>query len=90
MGSAQTDLQAMIDFRSHLMRFNKTLDDEYHGMAGAWKSLEGVWHDEKYRQFGDALGEVGRGIDAYLAATEDHERHLLRLIEAIDQYLQVR
>ncbi len=90
MGGAQTDLQAMVDFRGHLMQFNKTLDDEYRSMVGAWKSLGDVWKDEKYREFGDALEEVGRGIDRYLASTQDHERHLLRLIEAIDQYLQAR
>ncbi len=90
MTTAQTNLQAMIEFRAHLQKFNQGLESDYRSMVGAWKGLGDVWRDDKYRDFGEALEEVGRGIDRYLATTADHERHLLRLIESIDAYLQVR
>jgi len=90
MSTAQTDLQAMIDFRQRLMRFNATLDTEYRAMVGSWRTLGDVWRDEKYREFGGALDEVGRGIDRYLAATSSHEQHLQRLIASIDEYLRIR
>jgi hypothetical protein len=90
MSYVHTDLQAMIDFRSRLMRFNHNLEADYRSMVGAWKQLGEAWDDDKYREFGQALEEVGRGIDRYLAATADHEQHLLRLIERIDAFLQVR
>lgn len=90
MGNVQTDLEAMIEFRARLMRFNSTLDSEYRAMVGGWRQLGDVWRDEKYAQFGDALEDVGKGIDRYLAATSTHEQHLLRLIEAIDNFLKAR
>ena len=46
--------------------------------------------DAKYDQFGQALDEVSRGVDRYLAATDGHEAHLLGLIEAIKSYLDTR
>ncbi len=90
MGNVQTDLEAMIDFRARLMRFNAGLDADYHGMVASWQSLGDVWRDAKYAEFGDALNEVGRGIERYLAATASHQQHLLRLIEAIQSYQDVR
>ena len=90
MAHVQTDLQAMIEFRSRLIRFNRTLDSEYKMMVAGWRSLGEVWTDQKYAELGTALEDVGRGIDRYLAATDEHEAHLRRLIEAIDAFLQVR
>ena len=63
-GYVSTDLKAMIDFRNHLVRFNRTLDTEYRSMVGDWKRLGGVWRDQKYSEFGDELAEVGRASSA--------------------------
>ncbi len=88
MSKVASDLEALIAFRAHLIRFNHTLGEEFSGMRSRWQSLGDVWTDAKYHEFGQALDEVARGIDRYLAATEGHEAHLLRLIETLRAYLE--
>ncbi len=87
MSKVASDLESLIAFRSHLLQFNRTLAEEFSSMRSHWQSLGDVWTDAKYHEFGQALGEVARGIDRYLAATEGHEAHLLRLIETLKAYL---
>lgn len=88
--SRPADLESLITFREHQIRFNRTLADEFSAMRSHWGGLGGVWTDAKYDEFGQALDEVSRGIDRYLAATDGHEAHLLRLIEAIKSFLDTR
>jgi len=87
MTRVASDLEALIAFREHLIRFNRTVQEEFAAMRGHWQSLGDVWSDAKYAEFGAALEEVARGIERYLAATEGHEAHLLRLIETMRAYL---
>ena len=86
--TVSADLEAMIEFRSHLIRFNQLLAEEFSSIHAHWQSLGDVWDDDKYRQFGHALDEVQPGIQRYLAATDDHEAHLLRLIENLRRFLE--
>lgn len=81
-------VQAVVDFRNHLRRFNDTLEHEFRGMVAAWRDVGESWRDDQYTRFGNDLEEVGRGIDRYLAATDDHESHLLGLIERLRAYLE--
>lgn len=77
------DIQALIDFRAHLIAFNRDLAESFATMRGHWQNLGEVWRDDMYRRFGDALAEVTPGVDRYLAATEGHEAYLLALIERL-------
>lgn len=90
MSRVTSDLEGLVAFRDHLRSFNRTLQDEFGGMKGHWQSLGDVWSDAKYEEFGEALDEVAKGIDRYLAVTDDHETHLLRLIETLAAYLETR
>ncbi len=90
MSKVASDLESLIAFREHLIRFNRLLGEEFASMHNHWRTLGEVWQDEKYHQFGAALDEVTRGIDRYLAATEGHEAHLLKLIETLRAYLETR
>jgi len=87
MSKVASDLESLIAFRSHLQQFNRTLAEEFSSMRSHWRSLGDVWTDAKYHEFGQALDEVSRGIERYLAMTEGHEAHLLRLIETLRAYL---
>lgn len=87
MSKVATDLESLIAFREHLIRFNRMLAEEFSSMRAHWRSLGDVWTDVKYHEFGAALEEVARGIERYLAATEGHEAHLRGLIEIMRQYL---
>lgn len=84
------DLDRAIEFREHLIRFNRLLAEEFASMQAHWRDLGGVWTDVKYHEFGEALEEAARGVNRYLAATEGHETHLLGLIEIIKEYLSYR
>lgn len=86
-GNVNADLQALIDFRAHLIAFNHTLADEFSSMRSHYNNLGDVWRDAKYTEFGQALEDVSRGIECYLTVTGDQEGHLLRLIEALRAYL---
>jgi hypothetical protein len=90
MSQVSTDLESVINFRSHLIAFNRTLADEFSRMHTHWQSLGDVWTDVKYHKFGRALEEVERGIRQYLAVTPEHEAHLLGLIEALRAFLERR
>lgn len=87
---ADADLEAMIAFREHLIRFNRLLAEEFASMQTHWRALGDVWTDAKYYEFGQALEEAARGVNRYLATTEDHEAHLLGLIERLREYLEYR
>jgi hypothetical protein len=39
------DLESMIAFREHLIRFNRTLAEEFASMEAHWRSLGDVWTD---------------------------------------------
>lgn len=90
MSRVQTDLESMIAFREHLIRFNRLLAEEFSSMETHWRSLGEIWTDVKYHEFGQALEEAARGVNHYLAATEGHEAHLLGLIERMREYLEYR
>ena len=79
----RVDLDALIDFRSHLLAFNETLRDEYSRMKNHWLSMAELWDDAKYYEFGAALEDISRGIERYLYITPDHETHLFNLIERL-------
>jgi hypothetical protein len=85
-----SDLEGLIAFREHLLHFNRTLAEEFSSIRSHWRSLGEAWNDEKYQEFGSALDDVSNGISRYLAATEGHEAHLLRLIEALRNFLDQR
>jgi len=86
----QSDLESLIAFREHLIRFNRTLAEELASMQAHWRGLGEVWTDIKYHEFGEALQEAAQGVHRYLAATEGHEAHLLGLIERLREYLEYR
>ncbi len=77
------DIDALADFRAHLIRFNKDLAESFAAMRGHWRELGDIWTDDMYKRFGDALEEVTPGVDRYLAATDGHEAHLAGLIERL-------
>jgi hypothetical protein len=87
MSNVHADLESLIEFRNHLMRFDHTLAEEFSSMRSHWRSLGDVWTDAKYHELGQALDEVSKGIDRYLAITPDHESYLLRLIERLQAVL---
>lgn len=89
MSKVDADLSALIDFRTHLIRYDQQLADDYASLRGHWRDLGDVWTDAKYRELGAALDEVNRGIERYLAAAEGHEAHLMRLIEALRAFLDL-
>ena len=88
MSGVVNDIEALAEFRSHLMRFNHDLAENFSTIQTHWRELGEVWRDDMYRLFGEALEEVLPGITAYLAATEGHEAHLAALIERLSGYLE--
>ncbi|WP_423225960.1 hypothetical protein [Candidatus Amarolinea aalborgensis] len=87
MSGVHADIEKMESFLDHLRRFDQLLDDEFRSMIGHWRDLGSVWTDNKYHEFGRDLEEVARGVEHYLAATDDHENHLARLIERLKIFL---
>ena len=81
MSGVINDVEALTEFRAHLVQFNQDLAENFATIRGHWRELGEVWRDDMYRLFGEALDEVLPGITAYLAATEGHEAHLAALIE---------
>jgi hypothetical protein len=81
------DIEALTEFRAHLLQFNKDLAESFSSIQGHWRELGEVWRDDMYRMFGEALEEVTPGIDLYLSSTEGHEAHLAALIEQLQAYL---
>ncbi len=90
MSRVDSDLESLTQFREHLIRFNRTLQEELSSMQAHWRSLGEVWTDAKYHEFGQALEEAVQSINRYLAATEGHEAHLLGLMERLREYLEYR
>jgi hypothetical protein len=88
MSGVINDIDALTEFRAHLMQFNRELAQNFATMRGHWRELGEVWRDDMYQLFGEALDEVTPGISAYLAATEAHEAHLAALIERLRGYLE--
>jgi hypothetical protein len=88
MAGVINDIEALAEFRAHLMRFNHELAENFATIQGYWRELGEVWRDDMYRLFGEALEEVTPGITQYLSATEGHEAHLAALIERLRGYLE--
>lgn len=86
--NVRAKLQALIEFRSHLKSFNQTLKDEFQSISSHLHSVEQYWDDEKYREFRDYHSKVHVGIKKYLETTEDQEKHLRRLIKALEDYIK--
>jgi hypothetical protein len=82
------DIEALQEFRAHLIQFNSDLADSFATIRGHWRELGDVWRDDMYQLFGEALEEVTPGIELYLSATEGHEAHLAALIEQLRGYLE--
>ena len=88
MAGVINDIEALAEFRAHLMRFNHDLAENFSTMQAHWRELGEVWRDDMYRLFGEALEEVTPGITTYLSATEGHEAHLAALIDRLGGYLE--
>jgi hypothetical protein len=88
MAGVVNDIEALAEFRAHLMRFNRDLAENFATIQGHWRELGEIWRDDMYRLFGEALDEVMPGIATYLSATEGHEAHLAALIERLSGYLE--
>ena len=88
MSGVINDVDALTEFRAHLMQFNRDLAENFATMRGHWRELGDVWRDDMYRLFGEALDEVTPGITLYLSATQEHEAHLAALIERLRGYLE--
>ncbi|HZR53107.1 MAG TPA: hypothetical protein VFB06_26785 [Streptosporangiaceae bacterium] len=87
MSGVINDIEALTEFRAHLLRFNNDLAESFMMIRSHWTELGEVWRDDMYRQFGEALEEVMPGIEVYLSAAEDHQLHLAALIERLQAYL---
>ncbi len=85
-----SDLEALREFRSHLVTFNNQVADSFAGMRTHSHGIRESWDDAKYQQFIEAFEEVSRGIERYLSVTDDHERYLAELIERIQWVLDTR
>jgi len=81
------DIEALEEFRVHLIQFNLDLTESFASIREHWRELGEVWRDDMYVLFGEALEEVTPGIDHYLAETEGHEAYLAALIENLQGYL---
>ena len=88
MAGVVNDIEALAEFRAHLMRFNHDLAENFATIQAHWRELGEIWRDDMYRLFGEALEEVTPGIATYLSATEGHEAHLAALIERLSGYLE--
>ena len=87
MAGVINDVEALAEFRVHLMQFNRDLGESFAAIRAHWLELGDVWRDDMYRLFGEALEEVTPGIEVYLSATDGHEAHLAALIEQLQAYL---
>ena len=88
MAGVINDIEALEDFRVHLIQFNLDLAESFASIRGHWRELGDVWRDDMYQLFGEALEEVTPGIDHYLSATEGHEAYLAALIENLQGYIE--
>src|SRR5262249_349580 len=88
MAGVVNDIEALAEFRAHLLRFNHDLAENFATIQGPWRELGEIWRDAMYRLSGEALEEVTPGIATYLSATEGHEAPLAALIERLSGYLE--
>ena len=58
MSGVINDIDALAEFRAHLMQFNRDLAENFATIRGHWRELGEVWRDDMYRLFGEALDEV--------------------------------
>ena len=78
MAGVINDIEALAEFRAHLMRFNRDLAENFATIQGHWRELGEIWRDDMYRLFGEALDEVtlisipasDEGIQRTLAASK--------------------
>lgn len=87
MAGVINDIEALTEFRVHLMQFNRDLAENFATIRSHWRELGDVWRDDMYQLFGEALEEVTPGIEFYLSATEGHEAYLAALIEQLQGYI---
>jgi len=52
MAGVINDIEALAEFRAHLMRFNHDLAENFATIQGHWRELGEVWRDDMYRLFG--------------------------------------
>lgn len=90
MSEVVQNIEALRQFRSHLLQFNHDLAENFATMRAYWRELGDYWRDDMYDSFGQALEEVTPGIDRYLAATEGHETYLASLIERLEAVRDLR
>src|SRR6516165_1905383 len=57
MSGVINDIDALAEFRAHLMQFNRDLAENFSTIRGHWRELGEVWRDDMYRRFGEALDE---------------------------------
>ena len=69
MAGVVNDIEALAEFRAHLMRFDHDLAENFATIQGHWRELGEIWRDDMYRLFGEALDEVTPG-SASLSAGE--------------------
>ena len=55
MAGVVNDIEALTEFRAHLLQFNKDLAESFSSIQGHWRELGEVWRDDMYRMFGEAL-----------------------------------
>jgi hypothetical protein len=84
------DLEQLIHFRQQLVRFNRTLADEFKRIRVVWSEQQENWRDPQADRLDAELNELWAGIERYMAQTPDHEQYLLRLIEQLDAVRQLR
>jgi phage host-nuclease inhibitor protein Gam len=87
MAEVINDVEALAEFRAHLMQFNAELAESFAAIRSHWLELGDLWRDDMYRLFGEALEEVTPGIESYLSSTEGLHAHLATLIEQLQAYL---
>lgn len=90
MSKILNDPAELKKFRAHLVKFNKTIDDEFKRMKQHHKSLREHWDDDMYKQFGKELDDATKGISAYLKSHEKYEQHLAKLIQKLEEVQQTR
>src|ERR1700722_16425695 len=88
MSGVINDVDALTEFRAHLMQFNRDLAENFATMRGHWRELGAVWRDDMYRLFGGAPDEATPGTAPYLAGPEGRGALLAALMERLPGYLE--
>lgn len=82
------DLERVIAYRQHLVRFNQELEDAFRSMNEHSREIRDTWDDEQYWRFIADFEEAMRGVQQYLSHREAHEGYLARLIERAKAVLE--